>query len=89
MDQKTLTSNSKTENGQAPAAVVVGRGPAGLTAAIALAGDGLPATLVGRPPAAGDNRTTALLAGSVTALSALGVWERCAGHAAPLREGVT
>ncbi|MEA2939310.1 MAG: 2-octaprenyl-6-methoxyphenol hydroxylase, partial [Alphaproteobacteria bacterium] len=34
---------------------------------------------------AGDNRTTALLAGSVRALETLGVWERCREHAAPLR----
>src|SRR5262249_45690691 len=32
-----------------------------------------------------DNRTTALLAGSVTALETLGVWNRCSGDAAPLR----
>ena len=33
-----------------------------------------------------DNRTTALLAGSVTALQTLGVWQRCLPHAAPLRK---
>ena len=66
-------------------AIVVGGGPAGLTAAIALALGGIDAVLVGRRPAAGDNRTTALLAGSVTALAALGVWELCADKAAPLR----
>ena len=33
-----------------------------------------------------DNRTTALLAGSVTALATLGVWERCLPDAAPLRK---
>jgi 2-octaprenyl-6-methoxyphenol hydroxylase len=32
-----------------------------------------------------DNRTTALLAGSVTALTTLGVWELCRAQAAPLR----
>ena len=32
-----------------------------------------------------DNRTTALLAGSVTALQTLGVWELCAAQAAPLK----
>ena len=65
--------------------VVVGGGPAGLTAAIALAGTGLETAVVAMPPAAHDNRTTALLASSVTALETLGVWERCAEHAAPLR----
>ncbi len=66
-------------------AIVVGAGPAGLTAAIGLAAGGIETVLVGRRPAASDNRTTALLAGSVTALSTLGVWKHCATQAAPLR----
>ncbi len=66
-------------------AAVVGGGPAGLTAAIALAGAGIPTVLAGRRPGASDNRTTALLAGSVTALETLGVWNLCADKAAPLR----
>jgi len=65
--------------------IVVGGGPAGLTAAIALAQGGIDTVLVGRRPAAGDNRTTALLAGSATALATLGVWELCADKAAPLK----
>ncbi len=66
-------------------AIVVGGGPAGLTAAIALAEGGIPTVLVGKRPAKPDNRTTALLAGSVTALQTLGVWDHCAAHAAPLK----
>ena len=66
-------------------AIVVGGGPAGLTSAIALAGAGLATVLVGKRPAKADNRTTALLAGSVTALGTLGVWELCASQAAPLK----
>jgi 2-octaprenyl-6-methoxyphenol hydroxylase len=65
--------------------VVVGRGPAGLTAAIALAQGGLSTVLAGKPPAKSDNRTTALLAGSVTALETLGVWNFCVTQAAPLK----
>ncbi len=65
--------------------IVVGGGPAGLTAAIALAGAGIGTTLIGKGPAPGDNRTTALLAGSVTALSTLGVWAACRTQAAPLK----
>ncbi|MGB7259841.1 MAG: UbiH/UbiF family hydroxylase [Pseudolabrys sp.] len=65
--------------------VIVGGGPAGLTAAITLAAAAIPTMLVGKRPARPDNRTTALLAGSVTALATLGVWEACAAHAAPLR----
>jgi 2-octaprenyl-6-methoxyphenol hydroxylase len=65
-------------------AAVVGGGPAGLTAAIALAGAGVPTALIAGPARA-DNRTTALLASSVTALTTLGVWARCRSDAAPLR----
>lgn len=65
--------------------VVVGGGPAGLTAAIALAGAGIETVLVGMTSAVADNRTTALLASSVTALDTLAVWDRCRNHAAPLR----
>lgn len=67
------------------AAVVVGRGPAGLTAAIALAEGGISTLLVGSRPAKPDNRTTALLADSVTALDTLGVWSLCHAKAAPLK----
>jgi len=67
------------------AAVVVGRGPAGLTAAIALAEGGTQTVLVGLRPAKPDNRTTALLADSVTALDTLGVWSLCRAKAAPLK----
>lgn len=66
-------------------AIVVGGGPAGLTAAIALAQGGIRTVLAGKRPARTDNRTTALLAGSVTALETLGVWGLCEGQAAPLR----
>ncbi len=66
-------------------AIVVGRGPAGLTAAVALAAGGVDTILVGKRSAAQDNRTTALLAGSVTALTTLGLWELCRAQAAPLR----
>jgi 2-octaprenyl-6-methoxyphenol hydroxylase len=64
---------------------VVGGGPAGLTAAIALAGAGVATALVAARPARIDNRTTALLAGSVTALDAIGVWAGCRAEAAALR----
>jgi 2-octaprenyl-6-methoxyphenol hydroxylase len=64
---------------------VVGGGPAGLTAAVALAGAGVSTALVGGRPARSDNRTTALLAGSVTALDAIGVSARCRADAAALR----
>jgi 2-octaprenyl-6-methoxyphenol hydroxylase len=62
---------------------VIGGGPAGLVSAIALAAAGVDTLLVA-PPAEDDHRTTALLAGSVTALATLGVWDACLPHAAPL-----
>src|SRR4051812_20811654 len=65
--------------------VVVGGGPAGLTAAIAFAGAGVPTALISRPARETDYRTTALFAGSVAALTTLGVWERCRAQAAPMR----
>ena len=69
--------------GMAAEVVVIGGGPAGLVCAIALKTAGVDVLLVApRPPE--DHRTTALLAGSVTALTTLGVWEHCRAHAAPL-----
>jgi 2-octaprenyl-6-methoxyphenol hydroxylase len=65
--------------------VVVGGGPAGLTAAIALAAAGIETAVISGRARAGDNRTTALLEGSTTALATLGVWQHCRQHAAPLR----
>src|SRR6266702_885510 len=63
---------------------IVGGGPAGLTAAIALADAGIETALIARQPPP-DQRTSALLAGSVAALETLGVWDDCAAQAAPLR----
>jgi 2-octaprenyl-6-methoxyphenol hydroxylase len=62
---------------------VVGGGPAGLTAAIALAAAGVETALISRVSPA-DNRTTALLSGSVAALEALEVWALCRANSAPL-----
>lgn len=73
------------ETGFEAEVVVVGGGPAGLTAAIGLAGAGIPTALVAGQPRRLDNRTTALLAGSVAALEALGTWERCRSQAGALR----
>jgi len=62
---------------------VVGGGPAGLTVAIALAAAGVETALAAARPRR-DNRTTALLLGSITALTTLGVWERCRDEAAAI-----
>ena len=73
------------KNSENPEAIVVGGGPAGLTAAIALASGGIATVLIGPRPGQADNRTTALLGGSVTALETLRVWDACADKAAPLK----
>jgi 2-octaprenyl-6-methoxyphenol hydroxylase len=75
--------NSNGAESRTVEAVVIGGGPAGLTAAIALADAGVETALV-VGPSRPDSRTTALLAGSVKALETLGVWRRCDMHAAPL-----
>jgi len=62
---------------------VVGGGPTGLTAAIALAAAGIETALIAKAPPA-DNRTTALLSGSVAALEALDVWPLCREKSAAL-----
>ena len=65
--------------------VVVGGGPAGLTAAIALAETGAKTALLARRAPYADNRTTALLGASTDLLERLGVWQRCIDQAAPLQ----
>jgi 2-octaprenyl-6-methoxyphenol hydroxylase len=65
--------------------VVVGGGPAGLSAAIALAQAGAYTALVARRLPYADNRTTALLGGSVDFLQQLDVWRRCEDQAAALQ----
>lgn len=66
-------------------AAVVGGGPAGLATAIALAQAGVDTVLIARRSPYADNRTTALLGGSVDFLQSLDVWRRCSHDAAALR----
>jgi 2-octaprenyl-6-methoxyphenol hydroxylase len=71
-----------------PSALVIGGGPAGLAAALALSIAGLPVTLAAAPHRPGghdrDRRTAALFAGSVELLRNLGVWDDLKEHCAPL-----
>ena len=76
---------ARATGGREAEVAVVGGGPAGLMTAIALAGARVPTALIAPPPAKVDNRTTALLAGSVNALETIGVWPHCRADAAPLR----
>jgi 2-octaprenyl-6-methoxyphenol hydroxylase len=66
--------------------VVVGGGPTGLAAAVALAQTGARAALIARRTPYADNRTTALLGGSVDFLQGLDVWPRCRDKAAELQK---
>ncbi|MDF0581432.1 UbiH/UbiF family hydroxylase [Bradyrhizobium yuanmingense] len=65
-------------------AAVIGGGPAGLAAAIALAQAGARTALVARRVPYADNRTTALLGASIDLLEGLDVWSRCRDKAAAL-----
>jgi 2-octaprenyl-6-methoxyphenol hydroxylase len=64
---------------------VIGGGPAGLSAAIALSMAGLHTALIARRAPYSDNRTTALLGASVDFLQSLEVWPRCQDQAAALQ----
>src|ERR1041384_2698703 len=67
---------------------VIGGGPAGLTAAIAVAATGARTALLARRVPYADNRTTALLGASTDLLERLDVWPRCrdkAGALPPMR----
>ena len=70
-------------NTQSFEVAVIGGGPTGLTAAIALAAAGVETVLIARRPSP-DNRTTALWSGSVAALDALEIWPLAKPAAAPL-----
>jgi 2-octaprenyl-6-methoxyphenol hydroxylase len=79
-----MNDASKTDAATTFDVAVVGGGPAGLAAAIALAQAGARTALIARRQPYGDNRTTALLGGSVTFLEELDVWRRCLDKAAAL-----
>ncbi|MCC6982596.1 MAG: FAD-dependent monooxygenase [Bauldia sp.] len=66
-------------------AIVVGAGPAGLSAALTVAGLGRSIALLA-PDRPADERTTALLAGSEALFRRLGVWQDILAASAPLRQ---
>jgi 2-octaprenyl-6-methoxyphenol hydroxylase len=65
--------------------IVVGAGPAGLAAALLFAHLGRDTLLVAPGGGASDERTSALLAGSIDLLTRIGAWQRASAEAAPLR----
>src|SRR5258708_16513350 len=81
----SLKCAEKNDTSAAFDVVVIGGGPAGLAAAIALAQGSANTALIARRAPYADNRTTALLGGSVDLLEQLDVWRRCADKAAALQ----
>lgn len=65
--------------------IVAGNGPAGCCAALAFAQAGFSVALAGPDRRSKDLRTTALMMPAVHFLGRLGVWERIAPEAAPLK----
>jgi len=66
-------------------AIVIGGGPVGLSTAVALARANIQVALVASRKPYPDNRTTALLGGTIDFLQALEVWHRCAPNATALQ----
>jgi 2-octaprenyl-6-methoxyphenol hydroxylase len=64
---------------------VVGAGPAGLAAALALARQGLRIVVIGLTASRPDTRTAALFTGSVRLLENLGTWDDCRPASEPMR----
>jgi 2-octaprenyl-6-methoxyphenol hydroxylase len=64
--------------------MVVGTGPAGLAAALALARQGLRVAAIGKPASVRDTRTAALFAGSITLLENLGLGYICRAAGEPI-----
>jgi len=64
---------------------IVGTGPAGLAAALALAKLGLRIVAVGMAQGRPDTRTAALFTGSIRLLANLGAWDDCRAASEPMR----
>ena len=88
-DSLVATNAAPGSKTQVCDAAVVGAGPAGLSAALALAKLGARTICAGPPfdadPTRPDTRTTALLVGSVALLHNIGVWKKCRQFSAPLK----
>lgn len=72
------TDNNKTT------IAVIGAGPAGMLAALALAQQGYQSVLIGPSTNANDLRTTALMMPAIKVLDSLNIWQHLKGEAAAL-----
>jgi 2-octaprenyl-6-methoxyphenol hydroxylase len=84
MSQGMSNVRGMNENSSIYDVAVVGAGPAGLSAAIAIAQSGANTALIARQSPYQDNRTTALLGASIDFLQILEVWPHCQDKAAEL-----
>src|ERR1051326_7297031 len=63
---------------------VVGAGPAGLAAALAIARQGVKVAVIAPQTDAADNRTAALFTSSLQLLRSLRAWEDCSASSEPI-----
>jgi 2-octaprenyl-6-methoxyphenol hydroxylase len=82
---RTLTRRGSSRPMTAATIAVVGGGPVGLAAALVLSDDGHDLALVAPASPPADQRTSALLAGSIALLERIGIWSEVSANAAPLR----
>jgi 2-octaprenyl-6-methoxyphenol hydroxylase len=64
---------------------VVGAGPAGLAAALAMARQGVEVAVIAPRTDAADNRTAALFTSSLQLLRSLGAWDDCSASSEPIK----
>ncbi len=77
--------NTKNNNTTRPDICILGGGLTGLTAALAVAKTGQNVVLCAKRPEIRDQRTTALLNGTVEFLEKLGIWDAMRENAFPLK----